>query len=162
MTMTLKEVLRTKVQAFEAETERNKGVISDWQAAVAKLFEQLRQWIASSDPDKILEVQERKKEVSEPGLGQYTVNQLDIRGLGKWIGILPKARRTIRTAAPPQSGAPERATGRVDITDEVTRYILYRFSKDGVDDWRIEGPNGSELRPLSQQTFESALLSYFR
>ena len=162
MTMTLKEVLRTKVQAFEAENEKNKGVISEWQAAIAKLLGQFREWLAASDPEKILEIQELKKEISEPGLGQYTVSRMDIRAFGKWIGILPKARRTIRKALPPQSGAPEQATGRVDITDEVRRYILYRFTKNNVDNWFIEGPDAGALKPLNQEAFEAALTSYFK
>src|SRR5207245_3718035 len=91
-----------------------------------------------SDPEGLIEIQEAQQDVTEPGLGRYRVPRLDLRAFGKWIGIIPKARKTVGTATPPQKSAPERAAGRVDITDELRRYVLYRF-QDGNEVWLIDG-----------------------
>jgi len=99
---------------------------------------------------------------SKPNVGRYQVPRLEIRAFGKWVGIIPKARKTIKTARPPQSGAPERATGRVDITDEIRRYVLYRIPAEGGESWFIEGPSLDPGQPLTQEHFEEALMSYFQ
>jgi hypothetical protein len=159
---TFSEFLRQKAENYEVEAAKNKEIVSEWQEAIVKLFTQLRTWLAASDPGKILKIDEEQTDVTEPRLGRYKVPRLEIRALGKWIGIIPKARKTVKTARPPQSSAPERATGRVDITDEVTRYVLYRFLEDGKEKWIIEGPGPGDPRDLTQQVFEDALMSYFR
>jgi hypothetical protein len=69
----------------------------------------------------------------------------------------------------------------VDITDELRRYVLYRFRQDGRDSWLIDGLEiggheasekawpgevryipRSEARPLNQEEFERALMSYLQ
>jgi hypothetical protein len=108
------------------------------------------------------------------------VPRLDLHIFGKWIGIIPKARRTVGIANPPQKTAPERAEGRVDITDELRRCVLYRFRENGSDQWIISGLDiaghdaadmrsgevrytpTSEARPLDRDAFERALLSYLQ
>ena len=71
---------------------------------------------------------------------------------------------------------PQRAEGRVDITDELRRYVLYRFREDGRDVWVIDGLDRgyeekpgqiqyiprSEQRPLDREAFERALMSYLQ
>jgi len=162
MIMTLNELLRSKVRDFQAETEKNIGVVSEWQASLARLFNQLKEWLAAADPDRILQIQESFKEVKEPGLGHYSAPRMDIRALGQWIAVLPKARRTMRSATPPRALSPENATGRVDVTDDLLRYILYRFGTGESEIWTIEGPDGSALQELNAKTLEAALVSYFR
>ena len=51
--------------------------------------------------------------------------------------------------------------GRVDMTDELRRYVLYRFVEEGRDVWLIDDLE-SEPRPLDQAAFERALMSYLR
>lgn len=161
-TSSLSELLQKKKESYEAEAIKNQAVIDEWVRAVSKLFEQLRAWLAISDPEPILKVQESKTEVNEPNLGSYTAPRLDIRAFGKWVGILPKARKTVGTARPPQLGAPAHATGRVDITDEILRYVLYRFDDQGKDSWFIESPTCDSPQKLTQERFEEALASYFQ
>ena len=161
-TSSLSELLQRRRESYEAEAKKNKELIDEWVEAVGKLLTQLRAGLATSDPDQILQIEERKEEVDEPNVGRYQAPRLEIRAFGKWVGIIPKARKTVKTARPPRSDAPDRATGRVDITDEVRRYVLYRFSGDGRDSWSIEGPDTDALPPLTQGLFEEALMSYFQ
>jgi hypothetical protein len=156
------EFLRQEAAKRKGELERNEAAIDEWRAAIGKLYAKIRAWLADSDPDHIIAIKESQHEVDEPGLGPYTVPRLDLRGLGRWVGIIPKARRTVGTARPPQKSAPERAAGRVDLTNELLRYVLYRFPQAGGEDlWMIDDLR-SEPRPLDQQAFEEALQSYLR
>ena len=161
-TSPLSELLLKKKESYEAEARKNKELIDEWVGAVNKLFAEIREWLAASDPAQILQIADGKEEVNEPNVGRYQAPRLEIRAFGKWVGIIPKARKTVKVARPPRPDAPDRATGRVDITDEVRRYVLYRFSGDGTDSWSIEGPDTDVLQPLTQGLFEEALMSYFQ
>jgi hypothetical protein len=162
MTTAFQEFLRQKVEKYQAEAEAAKATVEEWRAAIEKLFARMRGWLAESDPEGIIEIKEGNQAVEEPGLGRYRVPRLDLRAFGKWIGIIPKARNTVGSARPPLRSVPERAAGRVDMTDEIQRYILYRFRREGAEDeWAIDDLR-SEQRPLDRQAFEAALMSYLR
>src|SRR5262245_13355923 len=121
MTTQFREFLKEQAEKHQAEVRAGKATVEEWRAAVERLFAQLRAWLQESDPEEILKVEESQWGVTEPGLGHYRVPRLDLSAFGNWIGIIPKARRTVGTAQPPQKSAPERAIGRVDITDELRR-----------------------------------------
>jgi hypothetical protein len=165
-TSSLSELLQKKKESYEAEARKNKEIIDEWVDAVGKLFAQLRAWLATSDPTQILQIKERKEEVNEPNVGRYQIPRLEIRAFGIWVAIIPKARKTVKTARPPKPHAPERATGRVDITDEIHRYVLYRFHNEDGDSWFIESPSSSplsdSLEEFTQERFEEVLKSYFQ
>jgi hypothetical protein len=175
MSTDLKEFLHHQAQKHQAEAEAGKATVDEWRSAIQGLFEQIRTWLKESDPEGVIEIKESEVNVTEPGLGRYSVPRLNLRAFGKWIGIIPKARKTVGTAKPPLKSTPERAIGRVDITDELRRYVLYRF-KEGdrdiwlIDDSLIEEPRPGlvqyiprpELKPLTQEAFEKALMSYLR
>lgn len=156
------ELLQKRRESYEAEATKNREIVNEWVQAIEKLFAELRAWLAISDPDQILQVEQIKTEVNEPGVGRYQAPRLDIRAFGKWVGIIPKARKTVGMARPPQQGAPAHATGRVDITDELRRYILYRFESCDGDSWLIEGPASDSAQKLTRELFEEALMSYFQ
>ena len=59
------------------------------------------------------------------------------------------------------ASAPQRAAGRVDMTDELRRYVFYRFEEDGRELWLIDDLE-SEPKPLDQGAFEKALMSYLQ
>jgi hypothetical protein len=161
MSSSFTDFLRDKAAKEAAVTQANKAVIDEWRDAVERLFAQIRAWLKESDPDKIVAIEESQADVREPDLGRYQVPRLNLRAFGKWIALIPKARKTVGMATPPQKSAPERAAGRVDITDERRRYVLYRFQEDGRDVWLIDDLH-SEPKPLNQEIFERALISYLR
>jgi hypothetical protein len=164
MSTAFTQFLREQAEKHEAEARAGKATVDEWRAAIERLFTQIRAWLADSDPEGIIEIKQGQHDASEPGLGRYRVPRLDLNAFGKWIGIIPKARNTVASARPPQRSAPERATGRVDITDEVRRYVLYRFPQNGGSDvWLIDDPNSNtDPKLLDQQAFETALMSYLR
>src|SRR5437762_10008319 len=127
MTTSLKDFLKQKAALYAAESEKNRLIIEEWQAAVDKLYNQLEAWLAGADPEGFIRRERSQIEVTEPSLGRYPISRFNLRAFGKWVSLIPKARKTIKRAHPPQKGASEEATGRVDITDEIRRYVLYRF-----------------------------------
>ena len=163
MTPSLKDFLKQKATVYAAESEKNRAVIMEWRAAVDRLFTQLEGWLVNADPEGIIRPTRDPIEVTEPGLGRYSISRLNLQAFDKWVGLIPKARKTVKRAAPQQKGAPEQATGRVDITDEIRRYVLYRFPEGTEDQWFIDDTAAnSELQPLTAERFEAALLSYFQ
>jgi len=159
MTTSFKEFLRQQAEKHQAEVRAGKASVEEWRAAIDRLFTQIRAWLAESDPEGIIEIKEGKQRLTESGLGRYEVPRLDLHAFGQWIGIIPKARKTVGVATPPQRSVPKRSAGRVDITDELRRYVLYRFQEEGGDVWLIDDLQ-SELKPLDQEQFERALKSY--
>ena len=181
MTTAFREFLHQQAGKHQAEANAGKATVDEWRAAIERLFLQIRAWLKESDPEGLIEIEQSQEEVREPGLGRYRVPRLNLRAFGKWIGIIPKARKTVGTTQPPQKSAPERAAGRVDMTDELRRYVLYRFQEGGRDVWLIDGLElgghdasdkavpgqvsyipRSEPKPLNQEAFEKALMSYLR
>src|SRR5947208_1679715 len=138
MSTTFTDFLREQAAKHEAEIKAGKATVEEWRTAVEQLFQQMRTWLAASDPDGIIKIEQGQEEIVEPGLGRYKVPRLNLDVFGKGIWIIPKARKTVATAHPPQKAAPERASGRVDITDELRRYLLYRFRQHNGDVWMID------------------------
>lgn len=161
MTTAFKEFLRQQADKYQAEVKAGQATVDEWRAAIEQLFAQLRAWLRESDPEGLIEIEESHQDVTEPGLGRYRVPRLNVRAFGKWVGIIPKARKTVGTAKPPQKSVLERAAGRVDMTDELRRYVLYRFRDDGREVWIIDDLH-SEPKPLDKEAFEKALMSYLQ
>jgi hypothetical protein len=176
MSTDFKEFLHEQAEKHQAEARAGKAMIDEWRASIKRLLDQIRAWLKDSDPQGLIEIKESEVEVREPGLGLYSVPRLDLRVFGKWVGVIPKARKTVATAKPAQKLAPERATGRVDITDELRRYVLYRFQEGDQAVWMIderlvdEDQEGRgfqyirrpEPKPFDQEAFEKALMTYLR
>jgi hypothetical protein len=161
MSTTLREFLVQQKEQYEEIAKANQPLIEEWNQALHRLYATIQKWLDQADPHHILQVKLGTRTITEPTLGQYESPDLTIRAFGKWVGVIPKARKTIGTAIPPQLHAPSHATGRVDITDELRRYCLYRF-QDGEDKWFMVDPTNDHQQPLTQASFEAALLSYFR
>jgi len=161
MSSAFTDFLRHEAKRYQSEANAGKATVDEWRSAIDQLFARIRGWLKQSDPDGVIEIKQGQQDIREPGLGRYSVPRLDLRVFGKWIGIIPKARKTVETATPPQKSAPQRTAGRVDITDELRRYVLYRFQEDGQELWLIDDLE-SEPKPLDQGAFENALMSYLR
>jgi hypothetical protein len=161
MSEVFKEFLRQQAEKYQVEARSRQGLVDEWRAAIERLFLQMRTWLKHSDPDSVIEIKEGEVVITERGLGRYSVPRLDLYIFGKWIGIIPKARGTVGKASPPRISPPERAIGRVDITDELRRYVLYRFQQGDGEVWMVDDLE-SPLEELNQEVFEKALMSYLR
>lgn len=130
--MTFREFLEKKA-AEEHHLQRTQQR-EEWVAAVKRLLEQIRIWVAEADPQGILSVIPFEIERAEPDLGVYRVPALRI-GLGDAaVEIRPLARKTHGfIEARGEASVP--AEGRVDIVTGGRQYILYRSLLGGRETW---------------------------
>jgi hypothetical protein len=159
--MTFTQFLKDQEEKQRSQVEENKQLIEEWRSALQSLYNDIRKWLRESDSSGVIKVDEKESDITEEGIGHYKAPRLNLHIFGRWIGIIPKARKTIGTARPPQRGAPIRALGRVDLTDETRRYVLYRTRENGHDVWLIDDLR-NEQRLLNKEIFEEALMSYFQ
>lgn len=130
--MTFQEFLERHAQQRQHKEQRARR--EEWIAAVGRLLGQLRTWLAEADPAGVLEVLPMEVEKAEPGLGIYRIPSLKISLGGAAVEVVPVGRNVIGTVGP-QGDVGIRAEGRVDITDGIRRYILYRTLNDGQERW---------------------------
>jgi hypothetical protein len=100
MTVEFRDFLLQQAEKHRAEIQAGKTTVDEWRAALERLFAQIRTWLQESDSQGIIEIEETQHDVTEPGLGRYRVPRLDLRAFGKWVGIIPKARKTVGVAQP--------------------------------------------------------------
>jgi hypothetical protein len=160
--MPLSEFLQKKAAEYSQLTAKNQQVIQEWRSAVERLHTEILEWLKESDPDGIIQSERRPVTISEPGLGPYPIMRLNLRAFGKWVALLPKARLDMKNASPPQQRVPPNAAGRMDITDEIRRYVLYRIQDGEKYHWVIDDLTSGEPVPLDRARFEEALVSYLR
>jgi hypothetical protein len=151
--MTFREFLEKKAQGQRQSERRERR--DEWVAAVGRLIAQLRAWLTESDPDRLLDVVPLEVEKAEPDLGTYTVPSLKI-GVGDVaVRVEPVGRNAVGVVRP--RGDPSvRAEGRVDVTDGVRKYILYRTLKDGKESWYALDER-FEATPLDRGRLEAIL-----
>jgi hypothetical protein len=132
MTMTFREFLRKKAEEQQQPQRRRRR--EEWIAAVGRLLDQIRAWLAESDPDKLLDLTPITVQSSEPGLGTYDIPGLLI-GVGDAKAQVQPMGRNALGFVKALGGGELRAEGRVDLAAGGHRYILYRTLQDGRDVW---------------------------
>jgi hypothetical protein len=130
--MTFREFLKRKAEE-ERQAERRQRR-DEWVAAVGRLIQQVRTWLEESDPEHFLDIVPQEVEKVEQGLGLYKAPGLKIGVGDAAVRVVPVGRNAVGLVGP-QGDDGVRAEGRVDITDGVRKYILYRTVKDGQEAW---------------------------
>lgn len=132
---TFQEFLRTKAEE-ERQPERRQRR-DEWIGAVGRLLDQIRAWLAESDPDNLLDIVPYQVRCSEPTLGYYDAPALRI-GVGEdTIEVRPAGRDALGFVNR-VNGGEKQAQGRVDITHGVTqRKVLYRVVEGNKDVWYL-------------------------
>lgn len=130
--MTFQQFLERHAQQQQHQERRERR--NEWIAAVERLLNQLRTWLAESDPAKVLDVVPVEVERAEPDLGAYRISSLKISLGDGAVQVIPIGRNVVGVVGPRGAGG-IRAEGRVDITDGIRKYILYRTLDDGQEKW---------------------------
>jgi hypothetical protein len=152
----LKEFLASEAEKLRGEQSEAMRKREEWIASVERLLAQMKEWLGQADAKRILMIDESPIRVSERGLGTYEIPALTI-GLGaREVRVKPVARYV---------GAPLRATamlqvprayGRVDMTNGLDRYLIFRVEKEPADRWMIVEQDGPLVEPFNRTSFESA------
>lgn len=150
--MTFQEFLERRSQ--QSHHKERRELREEWMTAVRRLIDQLRGWLAESDPRGVLEVAPLEVEVAEPGLGAYRVAGLKISLGQAAVQVAPVGRNVVGMVGP-QGDAGIRAAGRVDVTDGIRKYILYRTLKEGENWYALD--ERFQAAPLDRTRFEEIL-----
>jgi hypothetical protein len=157
--------------------KKGQDLAEEWCSAIRRKFSEIREWLKQSDPHGVIDIEEGYEQVNEPGLGSYAAPRLGLKVVGRLIGIIPRARLGAGSVRLPGRSAPQRADGRMDITDDARKYVLFRCREGDQDTWIIDGlergyqdhkswPGEATYTPRSdqrlfdQEAFEKVLLSY--
>jgi hypothetical protein len=102
-------------------------------------------WIQESDPKGLLIIERMELARTEPRLGTYTAPALKISLGDAAVRVVPMGR-DVRGSYRNDEGTERRYEGRVDITDGLRKYVLYRIADEGSQAWIVIGNSGSPKR----------------
>jgi hypothetical protein len=152
----LKEYLAEQADKIRDQEQEAARKRDEWVAAVDRLIAQMEDWLGQADQGQILQIQERRFPIREEGIGAYEAQGLAI-GLGpRQVRVEPVARNVAGPLSATGVIGMSRAYGRVDMTDGLKRYMIFRVEKEPEDRWRIVEQDGFQMQPFDRQSFESA------
>lgn len=157
---TLKEFIAERAEQIQNEELQAAAKCQEWATAVDRLVQQIEQWLAQADPDpKVLRTQRRTYQIREEGLGTYQVT-----GLSIWVGrreirVEPIARHVAGPLSSTGVIHVHRSYGRVDLTDGLQKFMMFRVEVEPEDRWNIIEQDSFQLQSLNQQSFEEAFKS---
>ena len=118
---------------------------SEWIAALDQFYEQIMSWIRESDPQGLIIIERMELARSEPRLGTYTAPALKISLGDDAVRVVPMGR-DVRGSYRNDEGTELRYEGRVDITDDLRKFVLYRIADGESQAWIVSGDSGSPKR----------------
>jgi hypothetical protein len=154
---TFSEFLRRKGEEYRVRDRH--GQRSEWLAAINGLYDQIRGWLREDDPEAFLDIVPYQVSRTEPILGTYDAPALQIRFGPAEVNLQPVGRfvpfltiRGARRAAEP----PTEFVGRVDLSDGLRGYNLYRERRPEGDRWQFLDKS-DRFTCLNRQEFERVL-----
>jgi hypothetical protein len=153
----LKDFIASQAQNLRNEESRAAHKRDEWVGAVNRLNERIRIWLTNADPDHVvLGVREFPYHLREEGIGSYEACGLIISLGRREVRVEPIARNV----AGPHSATGvihvSRAYGRVDLTDRLQKFMIFRVEKDPEDRWSIIEQDGFSMQAFDQFAFEKA------
>jgi hypothetical protein len=158
-TVSLKEFLASEAEKLRSEQTEALTKRQEWIASVGRLLDRIKDWLAEADPRGILMIEEAPLRLSQQGVGTYEIPILTI-GLGpREVRVKPVARFVAAPLRVTGRMQVPRAYGRVDMTNGLDRYMIFRVQMEPDDRWTIIEENGPLMKPFDQDSFESAFKS---
>jgi len=156
----LKDFIAEQAERLRADEPEAVKKRDEWVGAVDRLNRRVRDWLDQADPDhKFIQVHGRLYQLREEGIGAY-----EARGLS--IGIGPREIRLVpiaRYVAGPLSATGvihvNRAYGRVDLTDGLNKFLIFRVEKEPQDRWSIIEQDSFRTQTFDEAAFEEAFKS---
>jgi hypothetical protein len=148
------EFLRRKGEEFHVR-ERH-GRRSEWLGAINRLYDQIREWLREADPEGLLDIVPYQVSRTEPILGTYDAPALQILLGPAEAQVVPMGREVRRYNLRGPSDAATDVAGRVDITDGLRTYNLFREKRRAGDRWQVCDER-NRFTDLNRQEFERIL-----
>jgi hypothetical protein len=155
----LKEFLKEQAENLRTQEPERAKKRDEWVAAVDRLCNQIKEWLDQADAEKILTVQGRSHEIREEGIGSYTVSGISISLGPRHVDVVPVARNVVGPLSTTGVIYVPRAYGRVDLSNGLEKFMLFRVEREPEDRWSIVGQDRPQMDRLDQSTFEAAFQS---
>jgi len=163
---TLREFLTSKADEYgvRGRNQRRK----EWLGAVDRLFVQLQSWMREADPEGLLDVIRYDVSRTERDYGTYDAPALQVRFGPEEVSVEPiyghpPLSLTFdqgQMASSPDLGGADISGGRVDASNGLRTYHLFRERGDEADAWWIwDGDRFAKLDPASFGRILKDLLS---
>jgi hypothetical protein len=158
---TLAEFLKEQSEKLRGGAPERAKNREEWVAAVERLIRQIEGWLREADPEKVLEVERTAVELGERQLGRYTAPGLTITLGSERAQVRPGTRYGMGPMS--DDGLTRgRSQGRVDLTDGVQTYRLYRYVEPGEEWWVIVDDEHYIPKRFDRPAFEAALVSLLK
>lgn len=109
----LRDLLTAEGERYRSEKAKRQQALSEWLKVLTDLYSQFDSWLASSDPDGLLDITRKMAPVNDPALGPYNAQTLWVALGDKSVEIGPRAVRRGHRADPrPRKADPRAGTGR--------------------------------------------------
>lgn len=147
-----------KKQPSDEEREQKK---QEWLNALEALYGQLHAWVRQDDPQEIMKIWRASETIEEEELGFYQAPSLRFVLHHHLVAAKPVARNVI---GPGRGGSLPyiKGEGRVDLTDGVRKWHLYRVrGTENQHRWVIVAQDQLTFKDLDKATFEDALQRLF-
>jgi hypothetical protein len=153
----LKDFIASQAQNLQNEESRAAQKRDEWIGAIDRLNEQIRMWLTNADPDHaIIAVREFPYQLREEGIGSYEARGLIISVGRREVRAQPIARNVAGPLSATGVIHVGRAYGRVDLTDGLQKFMIFRVEKDPEDRWSIIEQDGFRMQAFDEPAFEKA------
>jgi hypothetical protein len=157
--VSLREFLASEAANLRDERSEAMKKRDEWIASVDRLFGQIKAWLLEADTEHALTLSEGRYELAEVGIGRYEAPVLLVALGVREVSIKPVARFVAGPLSSTGSIHIIRAYGRVDMSNGLEKYMIFRTDKEPDDRWVIIEQDGYRTQPLNQESFESAFQS---
>ncbi len=153
----LKDYIASQAQKLRIEESQAGHRRDEWVGAVDRLNGRIKAWLTDADPEhKILAVSEVPCQLREEGIGSYEARGLIISAGRRELRVEPIARNVVGPLSSTGVIHVSRAYGRVDLTDGLEKFMIFRVEKDPEDRWSIIEQDGFRMRDFDRGAFEEA------
>jgi hypothetical protein len=151
---TFSEFLRRKGEEYRVRDRHERR--SEWLAAINGLYDEIRGWLREDDPAGLLDIVPYQVSRTEPILGTYDAPALQILLGPAGVRVEPVGREVPFAVIRGASGALTEFAGRIDISDGLREYNLYRERHHNGDRWQIPDKR-NRFTYLDRDVFERIL-----
>lgn len=157
--MSLKEFLTSEAERLQSERSEAMKKRDEWVEAVGWLFHQIEVWLGEADSERLLTYKRGHISLRETGIGAYDAPILLVELGTREVRIQPVARFVAGPLAATGAIHILRAYGRVDMTNGLEKYMIFRTQKEPDGPWIIIEEDGYRSQAFTKDSFESTFQS---
>lgn len=151
-----------KEQARRLDQPDTKKQLERWVQSEQALIRQLEAWLKEADPEGILKIEKSNHELREEKFGAYdAVLRMRVDLGGRRVDIVPRGG-AVGGAILIDNDQSVPIRGWLDMTNDIDRYRLYRILDDAGERWCIKLDFAKHAVPLTQASFESAMVQLLK